>query len=137
MKTVQRNSILNYLKNNTSHPTAIDIFNAINKETNVFSLTTVYNTLSLMKKRGLVHELTITGMDCKRYDPNVNPHAHLICSDCGKIVDVQLPFSVDIPEEQKQGFDISTSDINFYGICPNCRHKEKKSSIPQKAKIKA
>ncbi|MBN1663730.1 MAG: transcriptional repressor [Deltaproteobacteria bacterium] len=126
MKTPQRNSVLNYLKNNTSHPTAREIYDAISKKDDgVVSLATVYNTLSLMKKKGLVRELAITDLDYKRYDPNVSPHAHLICGDCGKIVDVRLPFTVEIPEEQKQGFDIRAGDIHFYGLCPACRNKEK------------
>jgi Fe2+ or Zn2+ uptake regulation protein len=78
-----------------------------------------------MKKSGLVRELSIDGMDYRRYDPIVSPHHHLVCSDCGKIEDVQPPFSIDVPKEQKQGFDIQTGEIIFYGLCPVCKNKNK------------
>jgi Fur family transcriptional regulator, peroxide stress response regulator len=132
MKTVQRNSIHNYLKNSTSHPTAKDIYMAVSKkDKDIISLATVYNTLAMMKRRGLVRELAIPNFDQKRYDPVVTPHAHLICSDCGKIADVALPLHLGISDEHKQGFHIQDSEINFYGLCPVC--KKRSRPTPRKA----
>jgi Fur family transcriptional regulator, peroxide stress response regulator len=135
MKTNQRNSILNYLKKSTSHPTASDIYKALSKKDNdIISLATVYNTLSLMKKKGLVRELAIVNVDHKRYDPLVTPHAHLICSNCAKIADVKFPLHVGIPAEHRQGFDIRDSEIKFYGLCPACKSKERKQSPPRETR---
>jgi Fur family transcriptional regulator, peroxide stress response regulator len=133
MKTPQRNIILNYLKNNTSHPTAKDIYDALSKK-DMISMATIYNTLALMKKRGLVRELAITNFDHKKYDPNTKPHAHLICSNCGEITDIHFPLHVEVPEEHRQGFDIKDSEINFYGFCPVCKNKNKKTEAQRRSK---
>jgi Fur family peroxide stress response transcriptional regulator len=126
MKTPQRKTIINYLKDNTSHPTAREIYHAVSQKNGMISLATVYNTLSLMKKNGIIRELAIANFDQKRYDPKVEAHAHLICSNCGEIVDVQLPLHIGIPDEHRQGFLIKDREINFYGLCPVCTEKDKK-----------
>lgn len=128
MKTPQRKTILNYLNNNSSHPTAREIYEAVSQKNGMISLATVYNTLSLMKKKGIVRELAITNFDHKRYDPIVKPHAHLICSRCGKITDVHFPVHVGVPDEHRQGFIVKDNEVNFYGLCPICVEKDKKSS---------
>lgn len=126
-KTVQRHSIINYLKDNTSHPTANDIYQAVSKETPLVSLATVYNTLSLMKQEGLVRELEITNQDCKRYDANVLPHAHLICQECGKIIDANLSSQSGIAEERQQSFYCQAGDVYIYGLCSSCQSKKNNS----------
>lgn len=128
MKTPQRKIILNYLKNNKSHPTVREIYDAVSQKNGMISLATVYNTLSFMKKKGLVRELAITNFDHKRYDPDVKPHAHLICDTCGEIVDVHLSLHVGLPNDHRHGFIIKDSEINFYGLCPVCAEKHKKQS---------
>lgn len=134
MKTIQRNSILNYLKSTTSHPTAKEIFTALcEKENFVISMATVYNTLKLMKKKGLVRELALPNFDFKRYDANLTPHAHLICNLCGQIGDVFFQLHAGLPEEHRQGFSIQDSEINFYGLCAGCQDKQKDSSAKQSA----
>ncbi|MBN1364016.1 MAG: transcriptional repressor [Syntrophaceae bacterium] len=124
--TLQRNSINNYLKKNTSHPTINDIYQAVSKDISSISLTAVDNTLSLMKQEGLIRELIITNENFKRYDANVLPHAHLICKECSKIIDADLPPQAVIPEKQKPGLDVQIGDVYIYGLCSACKKKKKK-----------
>jgi len=133
MKTPQRKTIINYLKNNTSHPTAREIYEAVSQKNGMISLATVYNTLSLMKKKGIVRELAITNLGHKRYDPKVKQHAHLICSICGEIADIHLPLQLGVPDEHRNGFIIKDSEVNFYGVCPVCAEKEKKPSSKRRS----
>lgn len=135
MKTTQRQIIYSYLKNNKSHPTARDIYEAISKKgCEKISFATVYNTLALMKKKGLVREVAIINFDQKRYDPIVTPHVHLICGNCGQISDVLLPVNVEIPDEHRQGFVIQDREVNFYGLCSVCKNKDKKTSTQHSEK---
>jgi len=122
MKTAQRIVIRNFLKDNSSHPTAKEIYIAVTRDRKFenLSMATVYNTLEYMKKKGLVRELAVPNFDYKRYDPNTSPHAHLVCTACGAIQDVMHPLHVGIPEEHRQGFTIHDSEVSFYGICRNC-----------------
>jgi len=121
MKTEQRKIIMDYLKDNSSHPTVKDIYEALSKiDINRISLATIYNTLNLMKKKGMIREIAVPGVDYKRYDSNMKTHAHIICNDCGKIVDIENTFNIEIDYEQRKGFKIVSSELNFYGVCPDC-----------------
>jgi Fur family transcriptional regulator, peroxide stress response regulator len=124
-KTAQRAAIMQYLKNNRHHPNITDIYNNVSKKLSTISMTTVYNTMDLLKKDGLVHELPAHNGEGIRFDSNVTPHDHLICSICGKIVDIDINFdhSSMLNEEQKNGFEINEVSLNVLGVCPNCKEK--------------
>jgi len=118
--TPQRLAILEYLDGNTAHPSAEDVFNAVRQRFPTMSFATVYNTLETLRKRGLILELSIDP-DRKRYDPNIEPHHHMICLRCKRIVDVQTDFEISIPDEELKDFHLLGNHIEFYGICPDCR----------------
>ena len=60
-----------------------------------------------------------------------NHHNHLICSVCGKIVNIKIDVDKSlIPTEKlQQGFDINEIYIDFYGVCRNCKNMDSKSNI--------
>ncbi len=118
--TPQRLAILEYLDGNRSHPSAEDIYNAVKEKFPTMSFATVYNTLETLRKRGLLLELTIDP-DRKRYDPNIEPHHHVICLRCKKVLDVHSDFDIPIPEDSVKDFHLLGNHIEFYGICPDCR----------------
>jgi len=126
--TPQRIAIFKYLEGNILHPSAEEIYKEVKKKFPTISYATVYNTLDILRRRGIVMELTIDP-DRKRYDPNTEPHHHLICVICKKIVDINTNFNVEIPEEQKRGFTVIKNQIEFYGICPECKKKGKDKDI--------
>ena len=47
---------------------------------------TIYKNLHLLKELGLIHELGFN-VGSVRYDPDVDLHVNMICSECGKITD--------------------------------------------------
>lgn len=120
--TPQRIAILECLEGNKTHPSAEDIFRSVSEKYPTMSFATVYNTLLELKKRGALGELTIDP-DRKRYDPSVEPHNHLICTSCKKVVDITADYRIEVPDELRSGFEITGSHIEFYGICPACRDK--------------
>jgi len=119
--TPQRLAILDYLDNNTKHPSAEEIFTAVSKRYPTMSFATVYNTLEALTSKGEVNELTIDP-DKKRFDPNTSPHHHLICTKCKSIKDVHVNYRLSLPESEKSGFEITGNHIEFYGICPQCNN---------------
>ncbi len=127
-KTAQRTAILSYLKDNKSHPTVIDIHKEVSKKLSTISIATVYNTMDKLKKKGLVTELPVHSGDGRRFDSNPHPHDHLICTDCGAVVDIVIGIdhSELLTEEQKRGFDIMGIFTCFYGLCPGCKKMESK-----------
>ncbi|MBI5560818.1 MAG: transcriptional repressor [Deltaproteobacteria bacterium] len=122
--TPQRLAILKYLEGNTSHPAADDIYMAIKREYPTVSFATVYNTVEMLKEVGEVQEITIDP-ERKHYDPNPNPHHHIICTECNKIVDVFVDYSdvLNLPAGLKREFAVAGNHVDFYGVCRDCRNQ--------------
>lgn len=121
-RTSQRLAILDYLEGNTLHPSAEDVYRAVTKKYCSLSFATVYNTLNTLAQSGAVRELTLDP-ERKRYDPNTEPHHHLICVTCKKVIDVFEDVTVGIPKRIEKEFSIFGNHVEFYGRCPICRKK--------------
>ncbi len=117
--TPQRMAIMRYLDGNVTHPSASDIYRALHEQFPTMSLATVYNTMETLKQQGTVAELSIDPAK-KRFDPNTEPHHHLICMQCRKVVDIFTVFSLGLSEDEKHGFEIIGNRVDFYGICKDC-----------------
>ena len=124
--TPQRLAIYKVLYDTNSHPTAEDIYNALRKTHPTMSLATVYKTLDALKKSDLATELNI-GDDSSRYDATVKSHPHMICYECGKVMDLHTStlseFKAKIQEETD--FDILSEKVYFYGTCKECKNAQK------------
>lgn len=119
--TPQRHAVLEYLLTSMSHPTADEIYKALEEKFPNMSVATVYNNLRILREIGLIKELTY-GDDSSRFDSNMNDHYHIICEDCGKIVDFHYPTLDEIESlaEKVSGFDISHHRMELYGKCEQC-----------------
>jgi Fur family peroxide stress response transcriptional regulator len=118
--TPQRHEIIRVLARDESHPGAMDILGEVRKILPRISTSTVYYTLDMLKKEGLIQELEFYDTD-NRYDINVSDHINLICTKCGKIVD----FMTDVPAfskrvEKETGFKPARMRFEYYGICRDC-----------------
>jgi Fur family peroxide stress response transcriptional regulator len=125
--TPQRHAILEYLVISESHPTADEIYKALEHKFPNMSVATVYNNLRVFKKTGLVKELTY-GDASSRFDFSTKPHYHIICKKCGKIVDFYYPGlnEVETLAAQVTGFKVNGHRLEVYGICPECQNKAAK-----------
>lgn len=119
--TNQRVEILNFLQNNYSHPTVEDVYEGVRKKLTRISKATVYQNLKFLASKGLIQEVNIKGVS--RFEPNINPHHHIICKNCGAIVDFEskelTEFSLQLIKNMKE-FDIESTNTNFFGICNKC-----------------
>ncbi|MBC6356327.1 transcriptional repressor [Lactobacillus helsingborgensis] len=129
--TKPRLKILEYLMAHHNHPTAATIYNAISGAEPTYRAT-VYNTLNKLVETGIVIEIK-NGDDSLHYDYFVKPHFHIICKNCGKIADVYYPDfdtienHMRIEAEKQTGYITSSSHVEIYGLCPECRNNEEKS----------
>lgn len=121
--TPQRIAILSYLNGNKTHPSADDIYKAVQKQFPTMSFATVYNTMEALKHKGNVRELKIDPKK-KRYDPDGTTHHHLICLKCNNIVDIHKDFKLDLSEEMTKDFNILGNSIEFYGVCRKCKKRQ-------------
>ncbi|MBI5102737.1 MAG: transcriptional repressor [Nitrospirae bacterium] len=117
--TPQRIAIIDYLKGNKEHPSADDIYRAVKERFPTMSFATVYNTLGLLVARGKVVRISIDSVKM-RFDPDNNPHHHLICSSCRRIDDICGDFGLGPPECLPEDYIVTGHHVEFYGICPDC-----------------
>ncbi len=122
--TPQRHAILEYLINSMSHPTADDIYKALEGKFPNMSVATVYNNLRVFKEVGLVKELPY-GDSSSRFDFITTQHYHVICEECGKIVDFHYPGldEVEALAAHVTGFKVSHHRMEIYGSCQECQKK--------------
>ena len=118
--TSQRLEIIRHLARDPSHPGASDLLRKVRKSVPRMSMSTVYYTLDMLKKEGLIRELEYYDMD-NRYDTNVADHINLICTKCKKITDFTRDLSA-VPKavEKASGFRPARMRYEYYGICRKC-----------------
>ena len=124
--TNQRAMILEYLKENYDHPSVEEIFGFVKKKLPRISKKTVYSNLQFLCNEGLIQDVRVKGV--QRYEPKSNPHHHLICRKCGKIMDTQseelLSHAMNVGKTIKD-FYVESANINFYGLCKKCKEGKK------------
>ena len=123
--TPQRIAILRVLSASKGHPSVEKIYEQVKNEFPTTSVATVYKNISMLKELGEVLELSF-GTESSRYDGNKpNPHPHLICIECKKIIDPDLDSLKDMSKEliKETGFRITSHRLDFFGICPECQGK--------------
>ena len=120
--TPQRIELVRLIAASEGHPSALQLHEKIKTQFPTMSHATVYKTLALLKDMGQVLEIDLH--DDSRYDGNdPQPHPHLICITCNRIMDGTLDLDPHLLKqlEENSGFRIIRPQISFYGYCPDCR----------------
>ena len=124
--THQRKVVLEELKKTTAHPTADELYEAVRKRIPNISLGTVYRNLEILSACGQALKLDL-GEGKKRFDATTEPHYHLHCIKCGRVIDVPyFPIDKEIEDHLKEigSFRITGVQVHFEGICEECLKKE-------------
>jgi len=118
--TSQRLAIIDILAGTRSHPSAAALYDLAKKKAPTVSLSTVYLTLDVLKRAGLIKELEFNNRD-SRYEGNVSDHLNLVCRKCGAIEDFPAAPPVPAPRvEKRTGFKVSGARLEYYGYCRSC-----------------
>ena len=123
--TKQKEFIKEYLKNSYIHPTAFDVLKSA-KENNInIGLTSIYRILNKMVEKQEAFSI-ITKDNIVHYDTNRGDHYHFICEKCKKVYDIPSSVAPDLVKNTTEatGFDITSHDIVFHGICSECKRKD-------------
>lgn len=123
MKRFSRNrqAILECLQTTDIHPTADWILDRLRPSYPNLNLATVYRNLIQLKEEGLIQSMGVVAGQ-EHFDGGMTPHAHMMCSRCGKITDVPLTGEMEQIMDgisRQTGFEVHTS--RFTGLCPECR----------------
>jgi len=125
--TPQRYAVMAFLVKQARHPTAAEIFEAVNRVDPRSSRATIYNNLRDLVKAGLVREVAIEGR-AARFDARGIRHHHFICDRCCNVEDIDW-YDVPRPAEVSLGKRVLREcELIFRGMCTNC--------TPRRASVK-
>jgi Fur family ferric uptake transcriptional regulator len=125
--TYQRKVILNVLiENIDKHLTANDIYTLIKSKHNIIGMATIYRTIDILNKKGIVikHDF---GDSAAKYELEIEQnknHHHLICKKCGKVIEMSGLLKDDFYETllQDKGFECTDYKLKIFGYCADCRN---------------
>lgn len=130
--TLPRQAILDLLSHTPGHLTAKEIYASLHNTYPGLGLTTVYRTLELLVRSGLVNRFSFRSGE-SRYEFNPGEkkshHHHLVCTGCGTIInyddfvdeELELVRKTEEKLAKKYRFAIHDHNIEFYGLCEKCR----------------
>jgi Fur family transcriptional regulator, peroxide stress response regulator len=120
--TAQRYAVMAWLMDHKGHPTAAEIFEAVNRVDPRSSRATTYNNLRDLVKAGLVREVAVEGR-AGRFDVTGMRHHHFICDRCGNVEDVDW-YDVPKPGSRSLGKRIVREcQLIFRGLCAKCARR--------------
>ena len=117
--TPQRHAVMAFLMEQTGHPTAAEIFAAVNRADPRCSRATAYNNLRDLVRAGLVREVAVEGR-AARFDAKGMRHHHFICDRCGNVEDVKW---YDVPKPASSSLSkrvLRQCELIFRGLCAKC-----------------
>lgn len=117
--TPQRYAVMSFLMAQEGHPTAAEIFAAVNRFDPRSSRATIYNNLRDLVHAGLVREVAVEGR-AARFDAKGTRHHHFICDRCGCVEDVGW-YDVPRPVPGALGKRVLRAcELIFRGLCSRC-----------------
>ena len=122
--TAQRAIILEEVESSDGHLTAGEIFERVRQRYPSIAYGTVYRTLHLLAEHELIQELTFADQ-ASRFDKRTERHDHVLCTDCGSLMDVSVPVSAtcEMVAADQSGWQIVRHHTLFEGLCPQCLAK--------------
>jgi len=121
--TPQRLAVLATLQDRRDHPTAEMIFQEVRRQLPAISFNTVYKTLEVFYRHGLVIKVNPLH-EVARYDGDTQHHAHLVCRSCHRILDVPWePAALPLLPGDLGGFQVEHRSLTLWGLCPQCQQK--------------
>lgn len=124
--TKQRKTVLRVIRESDNHLTANEVFDYARQILPGISFATVYNSLNYLKNEGLIGEIKF-GTDANLYDRNLTRHDHALCSNCGKLVDLELNIPNYLLEEavERSKYKPESVELTLRGLCPECSELRK------------
>ncbi len=120
-KSKQRDLIKAFLMERKDHPTADVIYMNVRQQNPNISLGTVYRNLTLLADIGEIQRLRL-GDGVDHFDADISCHYHFICSECGKVIDLEMDNIDSINDVAAANFggNIAGHVTHFYGTCEAC-----------------
>ena len=120
--TQQRDVLLDVIEHAGEHLDADGLYQLARKRDNRISLSTVYRTLSLLKRHDLVDELHLSEEHHHYEAKRDRRHYHFLCTECGTVTEFTGGAADRLREElrREHGFQVSTIQLDIAGVCSRC-----------------
>lgn len=132
--TPQRLAIAEAVLNSTDHPTVQQIHERVQQHFPSMTLATVYSTLGVLTKSGLIQELPFARQS--RYESNLAPHINLVCMGCGSIADAADSGEIITRLRQQVAdatqFQVLWQRVDFHGWCETCAANADADAAPDR-----
>lgn len=124
--TAQRRTLISIIQAAEQHLNAAELLERAREKDRSIDRATVYRTLELLKKHGLVDELDLMHLQGEKHYYEVRTrreHMHLACFRCQDIVEFASPLYEKLKQEmaRQTGFELQVMRLEAGGLCPNCR----------------
>jgi Fur family transcriptional regulator, ferric uptake regulator len=124
--TPQREIILKVFQNLDSgkHLSAEDLYNFLQADGQDISLSTIYRTVKMMSRMGILRELELAEGH-KHYEINqpFHHHHHLICVRCNQTTEFKNDSVLKIGDKltKKEGYHLLDCQLTIHAVCPSCQ----------------
>jgi Fe2+ or Zn2+ uptake regulation protein len=121
-KTTQKQAVLEWVTAAKNHPTAQEVYEGVRETLPKISFATVYRNLDTLAKQGQIKEVQFVDKK-KRYEAVMHQHQHFICSQCERIIDMELSKLLNVTEAVKkmQCHVVESYNLELIGTCAACR----------------
>lgn len=122
--TIQRALVLDTVTGLNGHATADEVYEEIVKRYPTISRGTVYRNLNQLSESGKLRKVEVPD-SADRFECGGRDHYHARCSVCGRIFDVDMAYMEGLEKAVREpgGFEFTSHDILFKGVCAECRQK--------------
>lgn len=131
--THQRLEIFREISEAEDHPSAEMIYKRVRMRVPTISLDTVYRSLATFEEYGLIARIQVFD-DHGRFDADLNPHHHLVCNRCRRVVDFRWSIfeDVDLPSQTEEWGRVFDKNVVLRGVCRSCLKGEMERRQPLK-----
>jgi len=109
-----------------NHPTASMVYETLHQTHPTISKSTVFRILGNAAEDGDIRRLHMKGSD-DRFDHQCHRHYHIVCRNCGKITDANVPYLKEIDHQIAQiyNYQVDGHEMEFTGLCADCRRQDR------------
>jgi Fur family ferric uptake transcriptional regulator len=123
--TEQRRLIIGIIQDSPRHLDAATLLELAKQKDPGIDRSTVYRTIGMLKRRGLIDELDLMHIDGEKhyYEVKTNhDHCHIACFKCGAVMEYTSASFEKLKEEiaRRSGFDIRAIRLEAGGVCKKC-----------------
>ena len=121
--TPQRLSVLDIVAGRSGHVGADEVWHQVKAQHPYVDLATVYRTLQLLKREGVVTEVVIGNKLHFELTDQHNRHHHIVCSHCDAVQTLSPAYLEELNQRllREFGFAPDLGNLTIGGSCAKCR----------------